>query len=318
MNQKTLMIKPDITSMLMKEDSDYLYYVAKTLQVYDLKNDRTIQRLPGTYNSMITISNDGSLLVCVHPVKTKTEFIFYHVEGLLIEVRRKIINTPISVFDPTISSDNQYAFFCGDDNSIWKVAVSSGDTECIFRCRENEIITSMDLNDQGILISVYNVSGHFHDSFVLLLDHNGIIVRKYGFIAAKLNDIKLRNIGCIRISETSFVCLLRTISDGKLRSSLQTIPFCFTESINADNMQKPLDFDFYPYTICVSENMNYLALGGIKAVDNEYKRIVSVYSLPSFDLSVVEYFNKLRSLCFSKSSSTLLICYEKQSFVKFP
>ena len=316
MDRKTIMIKPDITSMVMKDKSGYLYYVARNLHIYDLKNGRMIQTLPGTYNSSIAVSSDGTLLVCVHPVRTSTEMIFYHVDGTLTEDRRVIIHSPISVFDPAVSCDNRFAFFCGDDNSIWKAAVSSGDPKCIFRCRENEIITSIDVNDQDILISVYDISGNCHNCFVLLLDHDGTVKKKYGFIVSYLNDLKLRNIGCIRISDTSFACLLRIHTEDELRSSLQTVSLSGSDHIEADHMQIHLDFDFCPYMVRVTDDLKFFALGGTAPKTAGNKRVAAVYSLPDFETRIFEYYDRLWSLGFSKDPSGLLVCSEKQHFIE--
>ena len=170
MDRETLMIKPDITSMIKGERSGCLYYVARGLHVYDLKSGRTIQNLPDTYYSTLAVSNDGSLLVCAHPVRTSVEMIFYHIGESLSEQKRVTLRTPVSVFDPVVSDDDRSVFYCGDDNTVWKVPVSSGDPKCVFRCRDNEVITSMDVSDQGILISVFGIGGNISNSFVVLSD----------------------------------------------------------------------------------------------------------------------------------------------------
>lgn len=315
MNQKTMLVKPDITSLITKDKTNYLYYVENSLHVYDLKNDKVIQRLPNTRFSLIAISNDGSLLVCVHPVRTNVEIIIYHIDGLLLEERRVIIHTPFSEFAPMVSNCNQYIYYCGDDSTIWRVTISSAESKCIFRCKGEEIIKSISINHQDILISVFGIGEKQNDSYVLLLDFDGKMIKKFDFVLKDLNNIRLRNIGCNWISDSSFVCFLSINFGGQIRTSLQTVSLNSFGLINVDYEQFSLCFDFYPHITCVSDNQKFIALGGIESENFHFMKKVIVYSLPKFEEVFTEHYDYLWSLHFANSSLTLIICSNMQHFI---
>ena len=118
MIKKTLLVKPDITSLLVGNDSRFAYCVADSLFTYDIVENGIIQRLPKTRYSQIALSGDGTLLAAIRPVGLNTEVIFYHIENQLYEERRVLISTEISSILPCFSVDNLFLFVCSYDTCI--------------------------------------------------------------------------------------------------------------------------------------------------------------------------------------------------------
>ncbi len=311
-----MMIKPDITSMAISNQFDHLYYAAKDLHTFDLIKNEKIQRLPNTKNGSITVSNSGTLLACIHPIGMCVEVIFYRVDGLLMEVKRVRVPAPISAVKSLFSKDDEYVFFCGQDDTIWKIHHASAKAERIFQCKENEVIHSMSVNRQGILICVYGIMGNDPNSSVVFLDLNGKVIQKYAFVSKSHNRIALRDIGCSWISENSFVCMQDILCEGVFRRSLQVISLSCLDPIDMDNEQIPLNFAFLPNGICVSNDYRYMAITGTEWKENNLRYTVTVYALPRFERIYFENYDCLWSASFASASSTLLICSNMQHFIQ--
>ena len=313
-----MLIKPDITSMAISSQSDYLYYCARDLHTFDLMKNEKVQRLPNTKNGYVTISNNGSLLACTRPVGMRVEVVFYRAGGLLMEEKRARVPAPISAVRSVFSKDDEYLFFCGQDEAIWRVHYASAKAERIFQCKENEAIQSMSVNRQGLLISVYGILGNDAGSSVLFLDPDGKVIRQYPFVSKSAGRKTLRNIGSAWISENSFACMQDILCEGALHHSLQVILLSCSGPIDMDNGQIPLDFAFIPNGACVSNDCRYMAVMGTVWKENMLKHTLAVYALPRFERIYFENYDFLWSTSFSGASSTLLICSYKQHFLTLP
>lgn len=151
----------EVLNMNSSPDDRYIYCVTeKSIKVYDSKEKEIIQELKKLGNAKTAISKDGHFLGCVRPMNGCVQVTIYDIKEKNKEVLKKIIHGEDSTIFPCFSYDGRYMIVCNGEvqDKVWSIDTLNGKNECIYQCDEKTIVTNIDSNEFGILLSVCNGS----------------------------------------------------------------------------------------------------------------------------------------------------------------
>lgn len=289
------------------QNSDYAYYLSSRLTVYNLKEKRIVQQINQTGNVRFALSPDQKLLGCIHPNRSNIDVLLFSCSPLLTLEYRHSFKDVVSPILPVFSADSQYFYFLTSSRKVWVLNCCSGNLKCIYSCTAETAITSMDVNERGIVLTVYNHKGDADNQQIIVIDNDGEILHFIRFFV-KNGEWNQRPFRCSWIDDAQLLCMFDL---DHAKSSFQFI------DVKKENHQVNPQYDtnvvpWYAKSMSISHNKKYMAVDGMFIEGYAARKKVSIYNLPDFHCLFSREYDIVWSAHFASNSNTLVVCGEKQ------
>jgi len=294
-------------------NTDYAYYLSNRLTVYDLKENRIVQQINQTGNSRVALSPNRELIGCIHPNRSNIDLLLFSHTPLLTLKNRYLIKEVVSPLPPLFSPDSQYLIFLTGNQKVWVLHCFSGDIKCIYSCATNSAITALDVNEIGIVLSIYDHKGDADKQQIIVIDYCGKNLKHIRFFEPIQERIHapFRRFRCYWAG-SQLLCLF-DLDNGQ--SSIQLIDIDQgTYSIFPQHETTVIPI--YAKSISISQNKKYMSVDGLFFEGNSVKNKVSIYSLFDFLCLFTQEYDVVWSAHFAFNSNTLIICGKKQYMIR--
>lgn len=150
----------EVLDMNASADDRYIYCVTeKSIKIYDTEEKAIIHELKKLGNARTAVSGDGHFLGCACPVRGAVQVTIYDTREGYEEAFKTVCPGEDSTVYPCFSFDSRFMMICNGETQekVWAIDILNKKCECMYQCEEQTIVTNIDSNEFGILLSICHV-----------------------------------------------------------------------------------------------------------------------------------------------------------------
>ena len=290
----------NVHTFFLSNDKKYIYYLdSKQLSVYDLKLQSTVQRLERTQNSSIAISRRGTLIGGVYPLNhgKQIEVFLYNIDKTLTERIRIKMDYRFGISLPCFTVDEQFFCFVTADFDVCFMNCMTGKIRIVYSCEPGTVITSVDTDSFGILLSVFSPDNPAKNSRVILFNSDGSLRKEMRFS----NYYEQRCFRSVWSTNNSFLILYELQS---CKTAIQCIDNDSTHII-VPHYDSIINYSVVD-RVQSSTGRKLLVIGGKTLKKKKKKACIVLYSLPTLEQILIREEGSLNNVFFAHSDHTIL------------